>query len=86
MFNVANLKGDWQLSIRVADRDSGYVAQHYRQNLVSPDSPEGPSPKLVECVFDSRPNESFEGTVSLLRFKRREYRWNWLLSFGTRKP
>lgn len=67
MFNVANLKGDWQLSIRVADRDSGYVTQHYGPNLVVPDSPkDAESPKLVQCVFDSLPNESFEGTVRYL--------------------
>jgi len=58
MFNVANLKGDWQLNIRVADRDSGYVNQYYSPSLITPESP-----TKIECVFDSLPNESFEGTV-----------------------
>ncbi len=58
MFNVANLKGDWQLSIRVADRDSGYVTQYYSSDLANSNSP-----KLLGYVFDSLPNESFQGTV-----------------------
>ena len=52
LFNIVNLEGDWQLSIRVADRDLGYVMRSY-----------GTNPKSITFVFDSIPGEQFQGEV-----------------------
>lgn len=52
LFNIVDLDGDWQLSIRVADRDIGYLTKHY-----------GSAPTEVAFLFDSIPGEQFRGVV-----------------------
>lgn len=52
LFNIVDLDGDWQLSIRVADRDIGYLTKHY-----------GSAPTEVTFLFDSIPGEQFRGVV-----------------------
>ena len=52
LFNIVDLDGDWQLSIRVADRDIGYLTKHY-----------GSEPTEIAFIFDSIPGEQFRGVV-----------------------
>lgn len=53
LFSVVNLEGEWQLDARVADRDSGYLIRHYQD-----------SKQDVTFVFDSLPEEQFQGTIT----------------------
>ncbi len=52
LFNVVDLSGDWQLHIRVADRDSGYVLRSYAEHS-----------KMLDFVYDSIPSESFQAEI-----------------------
>ena len=58
MFQVANLQGDWQLNIRVADRDTGYLMKHF-----GPSRLDGTSSQKVEFVYDSLASDRFKGEV-----------------------
>jgi multidrug efflux pump subunit AcrA (membrane-fusion protein) len=53
LFGIADLEGDWQLSTRVADRDSGYVLDNY-----------GDADKEVSFVLNSDPQQHFHGKVT----------------------
>lgn len=53
LFGIVNLQADWQLNIRVADRDAGYLMAHY-----------GDSKQQVTFVFDSIPEEQFKGEIT----------------------
>ena len=52
LFNVADLEGEWQLSIHVADGDSGYLMKHYPGDQ-----------REAKFVFDSLPSEQFSTVV-----------------------
>ncbi|MFN7731309.1 MAG: efflux RND transporter periplasmic adaptor subunit [Pirellula sp.] len=63
LLQVVDLKGAWQLRIRVADRDTNYVGQFYRDAAAS--SPISPSTdNRIQFTFDSLPSEQFTATVS----------------------
>ena len=48
LFHVADLEGEWQLNVQVADRDSNYLNQHLAQH-----------PDEATFTFDSLPGEQF---------------------------
>ena len=52
LFNVADLEGEWQLNVHIADRDSGYLKKHY-----------GGERREAKFVFDSLPSEQFSTEV-----------------------
>ena len=63
LLQVVDLKGAWQLRIRVADRDTNYVGRFYRDAATS--SPTSPSTdNRIQFTFDSLPSEQFTATVS----------------------
>lgn len=53
LFGVVDLEGDWQLVIRVADRDTGYLLKHY-----------GETKRPVAFVFDSIPEQQFHCDIA----------------------
>ncbi len=52
LFSVMDVRGQWQLNIQVADRDTGYLVRHYGQQTGT-----------IEFILDSNPSERFEGQV-----------------------
>lgn len=52
LFRVADLEGEWQLNIHVADSDSGYLVKHYSGER-----------RDAKFVFDSLPSEQFSTEV-----------------------
>lgn len=52
LFSVADLEGDWQLSVHIADSDSGYLMKHYPGER-----------RDAKFVFDSLPSEQFRTEV-----------------------
>jgi multidrug efflux pump subunit AcrA (membrane-fusion protein) len=52
LFEVADLDGQWQLRIKIADRDVAYVDEYYSHG-----------DRQVEYVFDSIPDKRFHATV-----------------------
>jgi len=52
LFHVADLDGEWQLNVHVADRDSNYLKQHLAQH-----------PEEALFTFDSLPGEQFRTVI-----------------------
>jgi multidrug efflux pump subunit AcrA (membrane-fusion protein) len=52
LFYIADLEGAWQLRVRVADKDTGYLMKHHSGGS-------GP----LEFIFDSLPSERFQGEI-----------------------
>ncbi len=52
LFHVADLEGEWQLNVHVADRDANYLKQHVTQH-----------PDEASFTFDSLPSEQFSTVI-----------------------